>query len=103
MISVEEVVVGLRSLEIVTDEEIERLRIAAGRDAGAAVASNLISGLVERGKLTPYQGQQFLKSRWRQLALGDYLLLKKIGEGGMGQVFLALHQVSRPARGVLPI
>jgi serine/threonine-protein kinase len=45
--------------------------------------------LLQRGWLTPYQINQLFQGRAADLTLGHYLLLERLGEGGMGQVFKA--------------
>ncbi len=45
--------------------------------------------LVQRGWLTPFQVNEFFLGRGGGLLLGSYVLLEKIGEGGMGLVFKA--------------
>ncbi len=52
-------------------------------------ARDLARELVRRGWLTPFQANQVLQGRAAELVLGGYVLLERLGEGGMGQVFKA--------------
>lgn len=52
----------------------------------------LADTLVEQEVLTEYQADQLLAGR-RKFFLGQYLITDWIGQGGMGQVFKAIHQV----------
>ncbi len=50
---------------------------------------DLAGELIRRGWLTPYQVNQIFQGRAGDLLLESYVLLERLGEGGMGQVFKA--------------
>ncbi len=50
---------------------------------------DLARELLRRSWLTPYQINQLFQGRSANLVLGHYVLLERLGEGGMGQVFKA--------------
>jgi len=54
--------------------------------------SQLAAKLVEMGVLTAYQADQLRAGRTK-LRLGPYLITDFIGQGGMGQVFKAVHKM----------
>jgi WD40 repeat protein/tRNA A-37 threonylcarbamoyl transferase component Bud32 len=49
----------------------------------------LTQELLRRGWLTPYQADLLALGQGASLLLGSYVLLERLGEGGMGQVFKA--------------
>src|SRR5947209_5502173 len=68
-------------------DELGRLPEAANPDPRA-----LGRLLLQRGLLTRFQINQVAQGRGKDLRVGPYVLLDKLGEGGMGQVFKARHQ-----------
>jgi serine/threonine protein kinase len=72
-----------RLLSSTQDEELNELQ------ARHPEARELASELLARGWLTPFQVNQLLQGR--NLVLGSYVVVERIGEGGTGQVFKARH------------
>ncbi|HEX4129631.1 MAG TPA: protein kinase [Pirellulales bacterium] len=54
--------------------------------------SQVAQELVQRGHLTRFQVNTIYGGAHKNLVLGDYVILDKIGAGGMGQVFKAHHR-----------
>jgi serine/threonine protein kinase/formylglycine-generating enzyme required for sulfatase activity len=52
----------------------------------------LSQALVEAGKLTAFQAAELQTGRGLGLVLGNYVVLDRIGAGGMGQVYKAWHR-----------
>jgi len=84
---------------LVTQEQIDdalaRLHVAAGADGLAVVKvddQELAAQLVADGLITTYQAEQ-LKNGRTKLNLGPYIVTDFIGQGGMGHVFKAEHEM----------
>ncbi|HIQ19687.1 MAG TPA: PEGA domain-containing protein [Planctomycetes bacterium] len=55
-------------------------------------AKALAGQLVRAGRLTRYQAAAVYQGKTKALVLGEYVVLDRIGAGGMGQVFRARHR-----------
>ncbi len=77
------------------DQALANLRETGGLSALPAVEVGdemLADELTRMGVLTIYQAQQLREGQTR-LALGPYVITDWLGQGGMGQVFVAVHQM----------
>jgi serine/threonine protein kinase len=91
-VELEEVVRSLSKSGLMTADEVSLFISRLPEDRRPADARQLIQEMVRQHKLTKFQAQAVYQGKTRGLVLGNYVVLDKIGEGGMGQVFKARHQ-----------
>jgi serine/threonine protein kinase len=77
----------LRRYQILNESQLKTIIPGRFPDSRA-----LARDLLDRNCLTVYQVNQLLCGRGPELVLGSFLLLRRLGDGGTGQVFQARHR-----------
>ena len=92
-VDVDGFVEGLRRSGLFDEVEVLRfLNEVDQSDGNSTDSAHLAAKLVGDGKLTTFQARALLRGRWKGLVLGNYVILEKIAQGGMGSVFKAKHR-----------
>src|ERR1700722_389046 len=80
----------LRHHQLVDAAQLDEL---AGLIPSGIDLRGLARETVQRGLLTAYQATTILQGKATELVLGPYVVVDRLGEGGMGAVFKARHRV----------
>jgi serine/threonine-protein kinase len=79
---------ALRQFRLVSSSQLDGIKEKLRKFPDARA---LALDMVKAGWLTPYQVNQLFRGKGQELVLGPYVLLERLGEGGVGHVFKARH------------
>lgn len=83
----------LQRSRILSTAEFESLAAEMLVHQAVDSASHCAQWLCARQHLSPFQAEQLLLGRWRHLRLGRYVVVDRLGAGGMSCVFLARDEL----------
>ena len=78
--------------ELLAQEDVSAFISAIPDDRRPKDGEQLARELVRQKKLTKYQAEQIYSGKGKTLILGNYVVLDKLGQGGMGVVLKAEHK-----------
>ena len=91
-ISVAQFIERLTESGLLSATEIATFQDSLPPDQRPKDVQAMAASLVKAGKLTKYQARQVYSGKTKGLVFGQYVVLDKLGEGGMGVVFRARHR-----------
>ncbi|HLJ11061.1 MAG TPA: serine/threonine-protein kinase, partial [Planctomycetaceae bacterium] len=91
-VSVENFLKFLSDSGILSSDDVLGLKARIPEDKRSDDAQELARELVRQKKLTLFQANALYHAKLKGLTLGNYVLLDRIGSGGMGWVFKAEHR-----------
>jgi formylglycine-generating enzyme required for sulfatase activity len=83
---------SLRESGLMAAQEMDAFLGSLPSEEKPSTGEDLAKALVKHRKLTRFQAQAVYQGKTKGLLVGNYLVLDKIGQGGMGYVYKAQHR-----------
>ena len=91
-VTVEQFIERLTQSGLMSAAEVSTFQDSLPPDKRPKDVQQFARALVQHGKLTKYQAQAVYEGKTKGLVFGQYVVLDKLGEGGMGVVLKAQHR-----------
>jgi eukaryotic-like serine/threonine-protein kinase len=91
MLALDDFIGHVATSGLVAPDVLAQVRGGLEPEPSADASVRLARRLIQGGWLTTYQAKKLLVGATRGFILGGYRLMRPIGEGGMGKVFLAIN------------
>ena len=88
-ITAEQLARDLTQSGLLDADDVAAVQLSVPEDSNDA--QQLAKALIRQKKLTKFQATMAFQGKAKNLVFGEYIVLDKIGAGGMGQVFRARH------------
>ena len=91
-LSVEQFLLSLTASGLMSAQEITAFQESFPPEKRPKDVQQLAGALIQEGKLTKYQATAVFQGKTKGLVFGEYTVLDKLGQGGMGVVLKAKHR-----------